>query len=279
MDAAQGVEAQTLANVNLAYQSNLELIPVINKIDLPAAEPERVREEIENVLALDASDAILASAKTGIGIDEILEAIVERIPPPARRPARARCAPWSSTANSTSTSASSAMCASWTAGSRPGTQMRFMATGKEFEVTEVGTFAPQRSMGEMIETGEVGYIAASIKTIGDANVGDTITDAARLATEPLPGYRNAKPMVFCGLYPMDGAEYSGTERGALQAATERRRALLRGGDLRRPRLRLPLRLPRPAPHGVDPGAAGARVRPVADRHLALRRLPDPSHQR
>ncbi|HZO87200.1 MAG TPA: translation elongation factor 4 [Chthonomonadaceae bacterium] len=206
VDAAQGVEAQTLANVNLAYANHLHLIPVINKIDLPAADPERVKDEIENVLTLDASDAILASAKAGIGIEEILEAIVERIPPPSgdpKAPLRALIF------DSTFDPYLGVVCYVRVVDGaiRPGQRIRFMATGKDFEVTEVGTFAPQRRVGQQIGTGEVGYVAASIKTIGDARVGDTITDAAHPSHTPLPGYRTAKPMVFCGLYPVDGAEY------------------------------------------------------------------------
>ena len=204
VDAAQGVEAQTLANVNLANQSNLTLVPVINKIDLPAADPDRVKEEIENVLAIDATDAILASAKAGIGISEILEAIVERIPPPHGEPDNPLRA---LIFDSKFDNYLGVVCyVRVVDGSiRPGMKIKFFATGKEVEVNEVGTFSPSRKIGASIETGEVGYVAASIKTLGDANVGDTITDAARPVKEALPGYRKAKPMVFCGLYPMEGA--------------------------------------------------------------------------
>lgn len=214
VDAAQGVEAQTLANVNLAYQNDLTLIPVINKIDLPAAEPERVKEEIENVLAIDASEAILASAKAGIGINEILEAVVERIPPPQGNPeAPLRALVFDSKFDNYM----GVVCyVRVVDGSiRVGTRVRFLATGKEFDVTEVGTFAPQRRIGKEIMTGEVGYVAASIKTIGEANVGDTMTDANHPTRDPLPGYRHAKPMVFCGLYPMEGAGDYGELREAL----------------------------------------------------------------
>jgi GTP-binding protein LepA len=214
VDAAQGVEAQTVANVNLAYQNNLALIPVINKIDLPAAEPERVREEIENVLTLDASDAILASAKAGIGIEEILEAVVHRIPPPSgdpKAPLRALIF------DSKFDAYLGVVCYVRVVDGaiEPGQRIRFMSTGKDFEVLEVGTFAPQRRVGDAIRTGEVGYVAASIKTIGDARVGDTITGNPA-ATEPLIGYRTAKPMVFCGLYPMDGAEYGDLREALLR---------------------------------------------------------------
>jgi GTP-binding protein LepA len=206
VDAAQGVEAQTLANVNLAYQNNLTLIPVINKIDLPAAEPERVREEIENVLALDASDAVLASAKAGIGIVEILEQVVQKIPPPSGDPkAPLRALIFDSKFDQYLGVVSYVRVVDGAI--RTGQKIRFMATGKEFDVIEVGTFAPERRIGDEIKTGEVGYIAASIKTIGDATVGDTVTDALRPAQEILGGYRQAKPMVFCGLYPIDSADY------------------------------------------------------------------------
>ena len=206
VDAAQGVEAQTLANVNLAYQNNLTLIPVINKIDLPAAEPERVREEIESVLALDASDAVLASAKAGIGIIDILEQVVKKIPPPSGDPeAPLRALIFDSKFDQYLGVVSYVRVVDGRI--RTGQKIRFMATGKEFEVIEVGSFAPERRVGTEINTGEVGYVAASIKTIGDATVGDTVTDALRPATESLGGYREAKPMVFCGLYPIDGADY------------------------------------------------------------------------
>ncbi len=206
VDAAQGVEAQTLANVNLAYQNNLELIPVINKIDLPAADPERVREEIENVLTLDASEAILASAKAGVGIAEILEAVVHKIPPPKGDPeAPLRALIFDSKFD---TYLGVVCYVRIIDGSlKMGQRIRFMASGKEFELVEVGAFAPERRPGKQLNTGEVGYFSAGIKTIGDAQVGDTVTLAERPAKDALPGYRTAKPMVFCGLYPLDGSQY------------------------------------------------------------------------
>jgi GTP-binding protein LepA len=206
VDAAQGVEAQTLANVNLAMNSNLQLVPVINKIDLPAAEPERVREEIENVLALEAHDAVPCSAKMGIGIREILEQVVRKVPPPSGDPeAPMRALVFDSHFDAYLGVVCYVRIVDGTL--RPGMRIRFMATGKEFEVTNVGIFRPKMQNGEVLKTGEVGFFTASIKTIGDANVGDTVTDAARPAREPLPGYRKAKPMVFCGLYPVDGKDY------------------------------------------------------------------------
>src|SRR5256714_8379186 len=206
VDAAQGVEAQTLANVNLAMNSNLELVPVINKIDLPAAEPERVREEIENVLALEAHDAVLASAKNGIGIREILEHVVHRVPPPSGDPkAPLRALVFDSHFDMYQ----GVVCYVRVVDGalRPGQRVLFMATGSEFEVQTVGIFRPKMETTKLLKAGEVGFFTASVKTIGEATVGDTVTDAARPATEQLPGYRKAKPMVFCGLYPVDSSDY------------------------------------------------------------------------
>ncbi|MBW3622590.1 MAG: translation elongation factor 4 [Armatimonadetes bacterium] len=206
VDAAQGVEAQTLANVNLAMQNNLELVPVINKIDLPAADPERVRQEIEDVLVLDASDAVLASAKAGIGIDEILEAVVKRIPPPRGQPdAPLRALIFDSHFD---TFLGTVAYIRVVDGSlKKGDKILMMSTGKTFEVTGLGTFNPRMTSRDALTAGEVGYLTASMKTVGDSQVGDTITLAGNRATEPLPGYRKAKPMVFCGLYPIDGEQY------------------------------------------------------------------------
>ena len=215
VDAAQGVEAQTVANVNLAYSNNLALIPVINKIDLPAADPERVREEIENVLTLDASEAILASAKAGIGISDILEAVVHKIPPPSGNPdAPLRALIFDSKFDQYLGVVCYIRVVDGSV--KVGQKIRFMASGKEFDVVEVGTFSPARKIGQSILTGEVGYVAASVKTIGEANVGDTMTSAVNPATEMLAGYRQAKPMVFCGLYPMDGAQYTDLREALLK---------------------------------------------------------------
>ncbi|MCL5283709.1 MAG: translation elongation factor 4 [Armatimonadetes bacterium] len=206
VDAAQGVEAQTVANVNLALNHKLAIVPVINKIDLPAADPDRAREEIENVLAIDASEAVLASAKQGIGTREVLEAVVRQIPPPTgdiEAPLRALIF------DSHFDTYQGVVCYIRVVDGEimPGMQIRLMATGKEYEVMSVGVFRPKMEPGKRLQTGEVGYVTAGIKTIGDANVGDTITGAEHPASEPLSGYRRAKPMVFCGFYPMDGADY------------------------------------------------------------------------
>ncbi len=206
VDAAQGVEAQTLANVNLAYSNGLTLVPVINKIDLPAADPERVREEIETVLTLEAHDAVLASAKLGVGITEILEQIVQRVPPPSGNPnAPLRALVFDSHFDVYLGVVCYVRVVDGTL--RPGQKIQFMASGSTFEVHTVGVFRPKMENGLELKSGEVGFCTASIKTIGDANVGDTVTDAANPATEMLIGYRKAKPMVFCGLYPIDSRDF------------------------------------------------------------------------
>ncbi|WP_422393193.1 Elongation factor 4 [Moorella humiferrea] len=206
VDAAQGIEAQTLANVYLALENNLEIIPVINKIDLPNAEPERVRREIEEVIGLDASEAILASAKTGVGTEEILEAIVRRIPPPrGDREAPLRALIFDSIFDSYRGAIPYIRVVEGQV--KKGDRIRFMATGAEFEVNEVGVFTPAPRPVEVLSAGEVGFLAASIKNVKDTRVGDTITSADRPAGEPLPGYRRVMPMVYCGLFPVDSEQY------------------------------------------------------------------------
>jgi len=207
VDAAQGIEAQTLANVYLALDNNLEILPVINKIDLPSAEPERVRQEIEDVIGLDASEAVLASAKAGIGIDEILEQIVEKIPAPTGDPdAPLKALIFDSLYDSYRGVVAYIRVVEGTV--KPGQKIKMMSTGKEFEVVEVGVFTPKAKVVDELTVGDVGYLTASIKNVSDTRVGDTITDAKRPASEPLPGYRRLNPMVFCGMYPIDTAKYN-----------------------------------------------------------------------
>lgn len=207
VDAAQGIEAQTLANVYLALDNDLEIVPVINKIDLPSAEPERVRQEIEDVIGLDASEAVLASAKAGIGIEEILEQIVEKVPAPSGDPdAPLKALIFDSVYDAYRGVVVSIRVVDGTI--KVGDKIRFMATGKEFEVTEVGVHNPKPMAVEELSVGDVGYLAASIKNVGDTRVGDTITNAKNGATEPLPGYRRLNPMVYCGLYPIDSAKFN-----------------------------------------------------------------------
>ena len=207
VDAVQGIEAQTLANVYLALENNLEIISVINKIDLPSAEPERVKQEIEDVIGLDASEAILASAKTGIGIEEILEKVVKMVPPPqGEDQAPLKALIFDSKFDAYKGAISYVRIVEGRIAK--GTKMKMMATGKVFEVTEVGVFLPAISIVEELKAGQVGFIAASIKNVKDTQVGDTITDAENSAVNPLPGYRKATPMVFCGLYPVDSSDYN-----------------------------------------------------------------------
>ncbi|OQR58172.1 elongation factor 4 [Bacillus sp. CDB3] len=207
VDAAQGIEAQTLANVYLALDNNLEILPVINKIDLPSADPERVRQEVEDVIGLDASEAVLASAKAGIGIEDILEQIVEKVPAPtgdSEEPLQ--CMIFDSLYDPYRGVIAYIRVVNGTV--KVGDKVRMMATGKEFEVTEVGVFTPKTTQRDELTVGDVGFLAASIKNVGDTRVGDTITHAKRPATEALAGYRKLNPMVFCGLYPIDSARYN-----------------------------------------------------------------------
>lgn len=206
VDAAQGIEAQTLANVYLALDNDLEILPVINKIDLPSAEPERVKEEIEEVIGLDCSEAVHASAKAGIGIKEILEQIVQRVPPPqgdAGRPLKALIFDSHYDAYKGVIVYVRVVDGSIKAGKR----IRFMATGAEFDVIEVGVFKPNMVTVDELGPGEVGFVVAGVKNVKDTRVGDTITDAKRPTEEPLPGYRRINPMVFCGMYPIDSSDY------------------------------------------------------------------------
>src|SRR6187397_794669 len=206
VDASQGVEAQTLANAYLAVDNSLEIVPVINKIDLPGAQPEEARRQIEEIVGLDASHAILASAKEGTGVHDILEAIVHRLPAPKGDPDGPLKA---------------LIFDSWYDAyrgviiltrvidgvMRPGMKIRLMARGQEYEVDQVGVFSPKPTVAQELGVGEVGFIFAGIKTIGDAQIGDTITEAARPTAAPFPGFKESKPMVFAGLYPVEGSEY------------------------------------------------------------------------
>jgi GTP-binding protein LepA len=206
VDASQGVEAQTLANVYQAIEAGHEIVPVLNKIDLPAAEPERVKEQIEDVIGLDASDAIEISAKTGHNIEAVLEALVTRLPPPKGDEA----APLKAL-----------LVDSWYDAYlgvvilvrvrdgvlRPGQKIRLMATGASHQVERVGVFTPKQQMQNGLQPGEIGFITAGIKTVADCKVGDTITEERRPAAEPLPGFKPLQPVVFCGLFPTDAAQY------------------------------------------------------------------------
>lgn len=207
VDAAQGIEAQTLANVYLALDNDLELLPVVNKIDLPAAEPERVKQELEDVIGLDQDEVVLASAKSNIGIEDILEKIVEVVPPPQGDPeAPLKALIFDSEYDAYRGVISSIRIIDGVV--KAGDKIKMMATGKEFEVTEVGINTPKQLPVEELTVGDVGYIIASIKNVNDSRVGDTITHAERPAAEPLKGYKKMNPMVFCGLFPIDNKNYN-----------------------------------------------------------------------
>ncbi|SFT81164.1 GTP-binding protein LepA [Selenomonas sp. GACV-9] len=206
VDAAQGVEAQTLANVYMALENDLEIVPVINKIDLPSADPDRVKEEIENSIGLDTENAVLASAKTGIGIEEILDAIVDYIPAPGGdEEAPLQALIFDSYFDSYKGVIAHVRVKQGRI--KKGMKLKMMATGKTFEVTDVGCFKPQPMDVGYLDVGEVGFVAGSLKDVRDVRVGDTITFADNPAAEPLPGYRGVTPMVYCGLYPVESSDY------------------------------------------------------------------------
>ncbi len=207
VDASQGIEAQTLANVYLALEHDLEIIPVINKIDLPSAQPEFVKKEIEDVIGLDTSEAPMVSAKTGLNVEDVLEAVVKVVPPPrGNENAPLRALIFDSVYDNYKGALSFVRIMDGSV--KVGDRIRMMSSGVEFDVTEVGYFRPGQLMpvNELL-TGEVGYIGASIKEVADTRVGDTITNANDPAAEMLPGYKQVQPMVFCGIYPADGSDY------------------------------------------------------------------------
>lgn len=206
VDATQGIEAQTLANVYLALEHDLEIIPVINKVDLPSADPERVKQEIEDVIGIDTSEAIMTSAKTGLGIDDVLEAVVKRVPPPkgdGKAPLKALIYD----SHFDAYKGTIAYIRIMEGSVKPGTKVHMMATDKDFEVTETGIFSPYMQPIDSLEVGQVGFLAAAIKNVKDCRVGDTVTETNRPAAEALPGYRGVTPMVYCGLYPVDSKDY------------------------------------------------------------------------
>jgi GTP-binding protein LepA len=206
VDAAQGVEAQTLANAYLAVNGNLHLVPVINKIDLPAADPDRVKEQIENVIGIDAHDAVLASAKAGIGIEDVLERVIREVPPPQGDPA----APLKALLfDSWYDPYRGVVCMVRVVDGtiRTGDKIRFMASGRTYEVAEIGIFNPKPAEVEQLSVGEVGFLYAGIKDLIQAQIGDTVTHADRPAAEAYPGFQEVKPMVFAGLYPVTADDY------------------------------------------------------------------------
>ena len=274
VDATQGVEAQTLANVYQAIENNHEIVPVLNKIDLPAAEPEKVRQQIEDVIGLDASDAVLISAKTGLGIPDVLEALVTRLPPPkgeADAPLQAL------------------LIDSWydpylgviilvrvkNGVLKAGMKVRMMSTGAAHEVDQVGVFTPKHEKLPALGPGEVGFMTAGIKEVADCQIGDTITEERRPAPA-LPGFKPSVPVVFCGLFPTDAADFEQLRESLAKLRLNDASFHFEPEIVRRAGLRLPLRLPGIAASGDHPGAAGARVQPRPDHHGAQRRLSRPS---
>lgn len=207
IDAAQGIEAQTLANVYLALENNLEIIPVINKIDLPSADVEKVKQELEDIIGLPGDEAVLVSAKEGIGIEEVLEAVVQKIPPPAgntEAPLRALIFD----SHYDPYRGAIAYVRVIEGEIHEYQKIKMMSHGRIYEVTEIGVFQPQMTPTGVLRAGEVGYVVAGIKNVKDTRVGDTITSAVSPALEPLPGYRRANPMVYCGFYPVDSGDYT-----------------------------------------------------------------------
>ena len=207
VDAAQGIEAQTLANVYLALDNDLEILPLINKIDLPSADPEKVKKEIEDVIGLDASDAVLASAKEGLGIKDILEQVVEHVPAPEGDPeAPLQALIFDSFFDAYRGIIPSIRIVQGTV--KKGDKIKMMASGATYEVVDVGVNTPSELKKDILGPGDVGFLNASIKDVGNVRVGDTITSVPKEALEPLPGYRQLNPMVFCGLYPIDSGKYN-----------------------------------------------------------------------
>jgi GTP-binding protein LepA len=278
VDASQGVEAQTLANAYLAINHGLEIIPVINKIDLPSADILRTQEAIEKAVGLDATDAIPVSAKTGQGVHEVLEAIVHRLPPPTGDPDAPLQAlifdSWFDAYRGVIV-----LVRVMQGTMRKGQRIRLMSNGKSFEVESMGVLMPKPVEIGQLTAGEVGFFAATIKNVGDTKIGDTVTEDARPAAAQLPGFEDIKPMVFAGLYTVDSHEHT-----LLRDALEKLR-LNDSSFFFEPEssvalgIRVSLRVSGPAAHGDHPGAAGARIRARSDYHGAGRALPHHAHRR
>ena len=269
VDASQGVEAQTLANVYHALDAGHEIVPVLNKIDLPAAEPDQVKQQIEDVIGIDASDAVMISAKTGIGIDHVLEAIVHRLPAPK---------------GDRDASLKALLVDSWydvylgvvvlvrvvDGVMKKGQRIRMMGTNAAYDVERVGFFTPKMTQIDELGPGEIGFITAAIKEVADTRVGDTITDDQQAGHRHAAGLQAGDPGGVLRPVPGRRRRFRNAARGDGQVAAQRRQLLVRDGNLRRARLRLPLRLPRPAASGNHPGAAAPRIRSQPDRDRADR---------
>ena len=251
VDAAQGIEAQTLANLYLALGADLHVIPVLNKIDLPSAQPDKYAAELAGIIGCDVSDVLLTSAKTGLGVTELLNEIVKQTPAPvgdADAPPRALI--FDSVYDTYRGVVTYVRVVDGKLSHRD--RIKMMSNGVVHEMLEVGVISPEPVKAKDLGVGEVGYLITGVKDVRQSRVGDTVTSQHHGATEALAGYKHPNPMVYSGLYPIDGDDYSGPARRPRAAAAQRRGPGLRAGDLGRPRLRLPLRLPRPAAHGDRP---------------------------
>ena len=278
VDAAQGIEAQTLANAYLAIENGLDIVPVANKIDLPAADPDATAVEVADLLGDDPAHVLRISAKTGDGVAEVLDAIIERVPPPAGDlGAAARALVFDSSYDQYRGVVAFVRVVDGSFSTREA--LRTMATGTRFDAEELGFFSPAMTPVERLEAGEVGYVVTGLKDVSRLRVGDTLTSVREPAAEALPGYKDVKPMVFAGLFPTDSDDYPEL-RDALERLKLNDAALMYEPETsQRARLRLPLRLPRPAAHGDRPRAARARVRPRPARDRPERRLPRAGEER
>ena len=251
---------------------------MLNKVDLPAAEPEKVKQQIEDVIGLDASNAILISAKTGLNVPEVLEAIVTRLPPPkGDRDATLKALLVDSWYDAYLGVVVLVRIVDGTL--KKGQRIRMMGTNAAYDVDRVGVFTPKLTPVDELGPGEIGFLTASIKEVADTRVGDTITDDRKPVTEMLPGFRPAIPVVFCGLFPVDAAQFEDLRAAMGKLRLNDASFSLRDGDQRGARLRLPLRLPRAAASRDHPGAAGARVQSRPDRDRAVGHLQDEAAQR
>ena len=278
VDATQGIQAQTMANVYLAIERELQIIPVINKIDLKAAESERVAGEVQAAFGFEREEIVFASAKDGSGVDDILEAIIQRIPPPRGEVGGAlRALVFDSKYDPYKGVVAYVRVFD---GSVPSNaRIRVMSAGTESEALEIGAFLPQPTKVERLDAGEVGYVATGLKTVGDAPVGDTVTLVDHMAEAPLVPYRPLTPMVFAGLYPADGEDYLALRGRPPKAQPQRRGPYLPAGELARARLRVSLRVLGAASHGRGPGEAreGIRAHPLG--YVPQCCIQGPSHGR
>ena len=278
VDAAQGIEAQTLANCYLALENDLEIVAALNKIDLPAADPDRYAGEIEKILGIPADEIIRMSAKTGEGVPDLLDAVIERIPAPSGDPdAPLQGLIFDSQFDQYRGVVSSIRIMQGTM--RSGSKLTFIQAGANHEAIEIGVRKPVPTPVDELGPGEVGYLIAGIKDVGDARSGETVTTASGGSVEALPGYRDPKPMVFSGLFPIDGDDFENLRESLEKLKLNDASITYTPESSGALGLRIPLRIPRLVAHGDRQGAPRARVRPGADRHGTERRVPPDAHRR